>query len=82
LSIVRDHPHVTKARLPQPRDMHHHHHPGVACLACWRARRDPLGDWPPWWRRRGAEPWSWGEAERSFWASEWRQTRLQLGWPS
>lgn len=67
--------------LPYSPDGYHLHRPGVACLACRRARRDPLRDWPGW-RRRGAEPWSWREAERSFWAPEWRQVRLQLGWPS
>jgi hypothetical protein len=75
---LRDHPDVAKVRR-LPRTCDHRHHPGVACLPC---RRDPLRNWPSGWRRRGAEPWSWGEAERSFWAPEWHQVRLLLGWPS
>lgn len=71
--------------LPHCHDVHHLHRPAVACLACQRAHRDAVADWPPAWRRHRREPWepwSWGEAERSFWAPEWRQTRLLLGWPS
>jgi hypothetical protein len=68
--------------LPHCGDVHHHRQPGVACLACQRARRNAGADWPPAWCRHCGEPWSWAEAERSCWAPEWRQTRLQLGWPS
>jgi hypothetical protein len=68
--------------LPDPPDVHHLHRPGVACLACQRDRRQAGGDRPPAWRYRCDEPGSWAEAERSTWAPEWRQTRLQLGWPS
>jgi len=68
--------------LPERPDVHHLHQPGVACLACQRARRTADGDWPPIWRRPHHEPWSWGEAERSCWSEDWREVRVLLGWPS
>ena len=68
--------------LPDRPDVHHPHHPGVACLACQRDRHDASDDWPPAWRRRRGEPWSWAEAERSCWAEDWRRVRLLLGWPA
>jgi hypothetical protein len=54
----------------------------VISLDAARARRHAAGEWPPTWCWRCGEPPSWSEAERSWWAPEWREDRLLLGWPA
>jgi hypothetical protein len=68
--------------VPHFPDGHHLLRCGVACLARQRARRNAPGDWPPPLHRRQGEPWSWGKAERSYRAPEWRKIRFLLGSPA
>lgn len=58
----------------------HPHAADVISLDAVRARRAAAADWSPTWR--WGEPASWTEAERSWWAPEWRETRLLLGRPA